>query len=152
MNFVTTPKGCVIEFRKQDWTPGFAAYVTGPGEFKDDAPAFCILDLSAFLLSFDQSKETRDDLFREIADSMMHECCHVLEHWLGLEFNEDRIESVTAAYRGYAQQPELVTMEQAVDHVVDYARSGCDNRGDATVRFYRRVIEKLTKLAEEAAS
>lgn len=151
MTVVTTPKGCVIEFRKQDWTPGFAAYAPEDGPFQPDPPAFCVLDLSAFLMTFDRSKETPEDLYRTIADSMLHECCHVLEHWLGLEFNEERIEALTAQYRGYEHQPELVTMEQAVDYVVDYARAGCDNRGEATVKYYRRVIEKLEKLAEEAA-
>lgn len=94
-----------IEFHQHDWIPGWAAFL----DFDDDAcaakqinpesKAFCVLNLGAFIAAIELGDMNREDLPYHIAESMMHEVIHAIEKWVGVEFSEERIEALCAAYR-----------------------------------------------------
>ena len=99
-----------IEFRQHDWIPGFAAFapnktVTGT--------AFCVVNLGAFIASVDAGDLSRSELVHVLAESMMHEVIHVIEQWAGVEFSEDRVNSLLEAYRARAADIEVREVDNA---------------------------------------
>ena len=101
MTTVTTPSGITVEFRQHDWQPGFASYLAREdGGFDPNGPAFCTINLGAFLATRDAHDGDHGSFVESIADTMVHEVVHVIEAWAGAEFSEQRVEALIARYRG----------------------------------------------------
>lgn len=102
------PHRLQIEFYQQDWIPGFAAYNPDVGGMDKDAKPFCVLNLGANLLLKELGHVKREELPYIMAEHMMHEIIHVLEHWAGVEFDDDKVEAVIEKYRAkYKNQPPI---------------------------------------------
>jgi len=96
-----TPSGIVVEFRQHDWQPGFASFLAQEeGGLDPNGPAFCTLNLAAFLSTRDAHGADHASLVESIADTMVHEVIHVIEAWAGTEFSEQCVEALIARYRG----------------------------------------------------
>jgi hypothetical protein len=101
MTTETTPSGIIVEFRQHDWQPGFASYLAREdGLFEPNGPAFCTINLEAFLATRDAHGDDQAGFVASIADTMVHEVIHVIEAWAGVEFSEQRVEELIARYRG----------------------------------------------------
>ena len=88
-----------VEFHQQDWLPGFAAFLPDATTLSPSARAFCVLNLGSFLATVEAGHVAKSELPYFIASSMMHEVMHVLEQWAGVEFSEERVESLLEKYR-----------------------------------------------------
>ncbi len=103
MTTTTTPSGITVEFRQHDWQPGFASYLAKEdGGFDPNGPAFCTLNLGAFLSTREAHGDDHGSFVESIADTIVHEVIHVVEAWAGIEFSEQRVEALIARYRGVA--------------------------------------------------
>lgn len=88
-----------IEIYQQDFIPGWAAYFADEDKFNPDAKPLVVLNIGSLLAAVESGDLPKEDLPYMVAESLMHEVIHVLEHWAGVEFNEDRVEELLTKYR-----------------------------------------------------
>ena len=105
-------KNLSIKIARADGLGGFAAYLAGSAQAHgtnaielDENQALGLLDVEA---TFDDScveqedgspvSRTTEEKKRQLIECLMHEFGHVLEDFLGTEFEEGWIESVTTSY------------------------------------------------------
>lgn len=86
-----------IEFRQQDWIPGFAAF--RPSATTPDGDAFFVLNVGSLMAVVETGDLPREELPYLVAETMMHEIIHALEQWAGVEFSEDRVDALLEKYR-----------------------------------------------------
>lgn len=86
----------IIPFYQHDWIPGFAAFASPESS---DAKPFIVLNLGACLGAVECGDIEKGELPYMIAESLMHEIVHALEHWAGVEFSEERVEGLLKRYR-----------------------------------------------------
>jgi len=96
-------KNVTIEIFQHDWLPGFAAF-RDDGSLSESGKAHVVLNLGSLLAAIHISDLDRADLPYLIAETLMHEVIHVLESWAGVEFSEERVESLLAQYRDKYQR------------------------------------------------
>lgn len=137
----------VIEFRQYDWMPGFAAYVANDGGAPDD-PAFCVLNLGSLLSGVAAGDMSREQLVEEVAHCMFHEILHVVEHWAGVEFSDDRVESLIAKYTKWVTSaPDDV---KAADDKYVCVSKECVDAGAEVVAAAKRHMLAVRRLGEHS--
>lgn len=88
-----------IEVYQQDFMPGWGSFVFDTGEMTPDSKPFMLLNIGGFMAAVEDGKLHPKDVPYIIAETMMHEIIHSLEHWAGVEFSEDRVEELLTQYR-----------------------------------------------------
>lgn len=86
-----------IEVHQQDWIPGFAAFLDD-GEAADTGKAHVVLNLGSILAMVQTGDMDPKEVPYFVAESIMHEVMHALEAWAGVEFSEERIETLLEQY------------------------------------------------------
>lgn len=92
---------CSISIYRNDTLPAFGAYLRKDGP-PDDNPMMHVNVEAIFDELIDEDGNdvlvSADDRKRIIIETMMHEFGHVVEHFLGLEPNEELIESAVSSW------------------------------------------------------
>lgn len=85
-----------IHITRDDSIPAFAAYCSP--SIKEEDAGLVLLNIAA---TFCSVAEYPDDIGAKevLIESIMHEVGHALEEYLGLEFDEERIEKIVEQYR-----------------------------------------------------
>jgi len=102
-----------IEVHQKDWIPGFAAFQEG--SLKHEGHAHVVLNLGSILCASVVGPLEKKDVPYFVAESLMHEVIHVLEEWAGVEFSEERIETLLLEYHKSINSSEDNTDEPAED-------------------------------------
>lgn len=92
-----------IEVYQQDWIPGFAAFLDD-GSIHKDGKAHVVLNIAATAAAVAVGDLDKKDVPYAIASDLLHEIVHVLEAWAGVEFNEDRVDSIVEKYREHYEK------------------------------------------------
>ena len=91
-----------IDIGQWDWIPGFAAFLDD-GTLREEKRGRMVLNIGAMLAAVATNDIAKEDLPYVVAESVMHEVAHILEAWCGVEFNDDRVETLIEKYRHMAE-------------------------------------------------
>lgn len=86
-----------IEIYQQDWMPGFAAFLDD-GAMKETAKAHVAINIGAIMSAYKLGDIEASEIPYFVAESLMHEVIHALEAWAGVEFSEERVETLLEKY------------------------------------------------------
>jgi hypothetical protein len=89
-------KNIIIKVCQNDIIPGFGGYLEG--SVKEGAPLIMI-NIKDIISLVEEGSFFSEDIPYVVADTIMHEVIHALEEWAGVEFNEDKIETLLFEYR-----------------------------------------------------
>lgn len=90
-----------LEIAQRDWLPAFGAYVSPDGGF--ESPARVLLNVGTVIQAVHQGDIAKEEVWRVFMDTLVHEVGHVMEHYLQLEFSEERVEGYVEAYRALSE-------------------------------------------------
>lgn len=96
----------LIEVYQHDWIPGWAAF-RDDQSIQADGKAHVAINIGSLMAAVETGDLDKADVPYIIAESLMHEVVHCLESWAGVEFNEDRVEAILAAYREKYGRPTV---------------------------------------------
>lgn len=87
-----------IEIYQQDWSPGFASYMTD-GTLNKTAKAHVMLNVGGLLSAVANKDIDKAELPYYVTELLLHEFTHVIEEWAGVEFNEEKVEALIERYK-----------------------------------------------------
>ena len=137
-----------IEIRPVSDMPAFGVYVAPLGDF--ESPAMIGINFASIIAATKEGDVASADVPAFVLETIYHEIGHVLEHWAGVEFSEDRVEALAAQMAGFEHvdmeapapvAPEVAALVEAAHVLIEACAPGSPMQAHVIEAIQRSEVE-----------